>query len=231
MPLLLLACQGEATQKDATPAPQGQPTPQPAAPAPAPKPPATPIEAIRQFIAEQKIDKSGSWKTNLPKPPKLTFDDKTYVWELTTNKGPIKIKLMTKVAPMHASSTIYLTELGFYDGIGFHRVIPKFMAQGGDPLGNGRGGPGYRYDGEFDPAVRHDRAGLLSMANTGPGTDGSQFFITFVPYPSLNDKHTIFGEVIEGMETVRALEACGAPDRSGRTTEKLEIQGARISVL
>ena len=83
---------------------------------------------------------------------------------------------------MHVGSTIYLTHLGFYDGVPFHRVIPGFMAQGGDPTGSGRGGPGYKYAGEFDPKVTHDKPGLLSMANAGPGTDGSQFFITFVPH-------------------------------------------------
>jgi peptidyl-prolyl cis-trans isomerase B (cyclophilin B) len=188
------------------------------------------LAAIEAFIAEQQIDKSkSSWKTTLPKPPQVDFNSKrTFYWELETNLGPIKIRLMPEVAPMHVSSTIYLTRLGFYDGVPFHRVIEGFMAQGGDPLGRGTGGPGYKYDGEFDSSVRHDRPGMLSMANAGPGTDGSQFFLTFVPTPHLDDKHTIFGQVVEGMETVKDLERRGS--RSGRPSEPLEIRKAAIAV-
>jgi cyclophilin family peptidyl-prolyl cis-trans isomerase len=102
------------------------------------------------------------------------------------------------------------------------------MAQGGDPLGQGTGGPGYEYDGEFSPSARHDRGGLLSMANAGPGTDGSQFFITFVPTPHLDDKHTIFGEVVDGTEAVKQLEKCGS--NSGRTSEELLMHTTTISV-
>lgn len=187
------------------------------------------IEAIDAFIAEQNIDKSGSrWKTRLAKPPKVEFDPaKTYYWHLDTNVGAMKVKLLPEVAPMHVSSTIYLTRLGFYDGVVFHRVIPGFMAQGGDPLGRGTGGPGYEYDGEFDPNVKHDKPGLLSMANRGPGTDGSQFFLTFVPTPHLNGKHTIFGEVVEGKGTLDELEKRGS--RGGRTSEELVIKTATIS--
>ncbi len=189
-----------------------------------------PIAQIDAFIAEQKIDKSGSWKTSLAKPPVLSFDpSKTYYWVIDTNiGGPIKIKLLPDVAPMHASSTIYLARLGFYDGLAFHRVIEGFMAQGGDPLGNGTGGPGYKYDGEYDPNTKHDKPGLLSMANAGPGTDGSQFFLTFVPTPHLNGKHSIFGEVTEGMDTVKELEQNGS--RSGQTTKPLSMTKTTIEV-
>ena len=140
----------------------------------------------------------------------------------------MSVRLRPDVAPRHVASTIYLTRLGFYDGLGFHRVITEFMAQGGCPLGSGTGGPGYEYAGEFDPGLRHDRPGLLSMANRGPGTDGSQFFLTFVPTPWLDDKHTVFGEVVEGMDTLEALEACGS--ESGRTREPLSITRATIEV-
>ena len=188
------------------------------------------IEAIDVFIVEQDIDKSkGNWKTSLSKPPKVTFDaDKTYYWMLKTNVGSIKVKLLPEVAPMHVSSTIYLTRLGFYDDVSFHRVITGFMAQGGDPLGRGTGGPGYKYAGEFDKSVKHDKPGILSMANSGPGTDGSQFFLTFVATPHLNGKHTIFGEVTEGMGTVKALEERGS--RRGTPSEPLEIETATILV-
>jgi peptidyl-prolyl cis-trans isomerase B (cyclophilin B) len=187
------------------------------------------VAAIDKFIAEQKIVKQGDWKEHLPRPPKVNFDPKqTVYWKLSTNVGEIKIKLMPDVAPMHVSSTVYLTKLGFYDGVIFHRVIPKFMAQGGDPTGTGMGGPGYKFAGEFDPKVKHDKPGLLSMANAGPGTDGSQFFLTFVPTPHLDGKHTIFGEVVEGQGTLRELEARGS--QSGKTSEKLVIERATIEV-
>jgi len=130
---------------------------------------------------------------------------------------------------MHVSSTVYLTTLGFYDGIIFHRVIPGFMAQGGDPLGNGRGNPGYEYDGEFDGKTSHSEPGILSMANSGPATDGSQFFITFVPTTFLDGKHTIFGKVVTGLEdSLTNIEALGS--RSGKTKEVVQIIKASIRV-
>jgi cyclophilin family peptidyl-prolyl cis-trans isomerase len=188
------------------------------------------IGAIDAFIATQKIDRSGDgWKQRLTKPPKVEFaPDKTYLWNLQTNQGAIRIKLWPKVAPMHVASTLYLTRLGFYDGTVFHRVISGFMAQGGDPTGSGRGGPGYTYAGEFDPKVRHDRPGLLSMANAGPGTDGSQFFLTFVPTAWLDGKHTLFGEVVEGSDTLKKLEQKGS--QSGRTSEQLVLEKASVVV-
>ena len=188
------------------------------------------IAAIDKQIAELKIDKANpGWKTRLPKPTKVSFTaGKKYVWVLDTTKGPIEVLLLADSAPMHVTSTIYLTNLGFYDGIAFHRVIPGFMAQGGDPLGNGTGGPGYQYDGEFGGSAKHDKPGVLSMANAGPGTDGSQFFLTFVETNYLNGKHTVFGETVKGTDTLKALEAAGS--QSGRTKEKLEIKKATIRV-
>ena len=186
---------------------------------------------IEKFIATQKIDKTkDDWKTQLKEPQLLTFSaDKQYLWDLTTNKGLLTIKLLPDVAPMHVSSTIYLTQLGFYDGLSFHRVIPGFMAQGGDPLGNGTGNPGYKYAGEFVEGVSHDKPGLLSMANAGPGTDGSQFFITFKKTPFLDGKHTIFGEVVEGLETtLKTIEELGS--RRGKTAEPLMITQAKIRI-
>ena len=188
------------------------------------------IATLDRFIAEQSIDRDqADWKTRLPRPPQAEFDaSKRYFWNVATNVGDLKIQLMPDVAPMHVSSTIYLARLGFYDGVIFHRVISGFMAQGGDPLGQGTGGPGYQYDGEYSKSARHDRPGLLSMANAGPGTDGSQFFLTFVATPHLDDKHTIFGEVVEGMETVQELEKRGS--NSGRTSEDLQMNTTTISV-
>ena len=174
------------------------------------------------------IDKSNpDWKSNLQQPELMSFEPgQEIIWKLETNVGDMRFKLFSDIAPMHVTSTVYLTELGFYDDVVFHRVISGFMAQGGDPLGIGQGGPGYQYDGEFSPEARHDRPGLLSMANRGPGTDGSQFFITFVPTPWLDGKHTIFGEIVSGKETIAELEKRGS--RSGKTSERLLIVRASI---
>ncbi len=175
-----------------------------------------------------KQPQDNSWKLSLKKPDPMIFDPaKDYFWVLETTKGTIKVKLLPQVAPMHVTSTIFLTNKGFYDNLPFHRVIPEFMAQGGCPLGTGTGGPGYQYNGEVDPKVKHDRPYRLSMANTGrPGTDGSQFFLTFRPTPWLDGKHTIFGDVTEGQDVVKKLEAAGTPD--GTPREKLTIVKARI---
>jgi cyclophilin family peptidyl-prolyl cis-trans isomerase len=194
----------------------------------APKDPA--MTQIEDMIAKAKVDTSKSgWKTRVPKPDVAKFDPaRRYFVRIQTSKGPLLVQFMPQVAPMHVTSFLYLAKLGFYDGLTFHRVIPDFMAQGGCPLGTGTGGPGYKYAGEFDPKVKHDRGGLLSMANAGPGTDGSQFFLTFEPTPWLDGKHTIFGEVVEGKETLAALEAAGSP--SGATREKLVMERVTVEV-
>ncbi len=187
------------------------------------------LQAIDAFIEKQGIDTSKArWRTRLPKPPKADFESgKTWTWTLETNLGTIKVRLLPEAAPMHVSSTIYLTRLGFYDGLTFHRVIPGFMAQGGCPEGTGTGGPGYKYEGEFSPAAQHDQPGRLSMANAGPGTDGSQFFLTFAPTAWLDGKHTVFGEVVEGLDVLSQMEKRGSP--SGRPTERVVIEKASVS--
>ncbi|MGX5173165.1 peptidylprolyl isomerase [Aliikangiella sp. IMCC44653] len=188
------------------------------------------LKEITAFIEQQSIDKNlPEWKTKLPKPPALTFDpNKSYFWDMQTNLGLLSIKFYHQVAPMHVSSSIYLTELGFYDGLKFHRVINNFMAQGGDPLGNGMGGPGYSYAGEFSEQAKHSKAGILSMANSGPNTDGSQFFITFRATPHLNGLHTVFGELVAGEEVLKKIEAQGS--RSGRTQQDIVIEKASIRI-
>jgi cyclophilin family peptidyl-prolyl cis-trans isomerase len=205
-------------------------TQQPAATASTTEKKADPMTQIDDFIATQKVDKAQpNWRTKLAKPPVATFDKtKKVFWVLDTNKGQIKIALMPEIAPMHVTSTMYLTKLGFYDGLPFHRVINGFMAQGGDPLGNGTGGPGYNYAGEFSPTAKHDGPGVLSMANAGPNTDGSQFFLTFTATPHLDGKHTVFGKVSSGHDALKALEKAGSS--SGRTSEKLEIKKATIAI-
>ena len=170
------------------------------------------IQALDKFIAEKAIDKKAGWKTTLPQPPKVEFDaNADYFWHMETEVGTVKIRYFADTAPVHVTSGLYLARLGFYDGLGFHRVIPGFMAQGGCPEGSGRGGPGYKFGGEFQGTRKHSTPGILSMANVGPGTDGSQFFLTFAPTLSLDGKHTIWGEVVEGMETLKALEKLANP--------------------
>jgi peptidyl-prolyl cis-trans isomerase B (cyclophilin B) len=188
------------------------------------------IKDVEQFINQQKIDKSqDEWKTSLPQPNEFTFSqDKTYLWNLTTTKGVIVVELKPSIAPKHVSSTIYLTSLGFYDNTIFHRIIPGFMAQGGDPTGTGRGNPGYKYEGEFSDELKHTQGGLLSMANSGPNTDGSQFFLTFTATPWLDGKHTIFGQVIQGMDVLENIEKLGS--RSGKTSEAVSIITATVLV-
>ena len=186
------------------------------------------MQTIEEQIAAANVDKSRpDWRTKLAKPKPATFDPaRTYRARMRTNKGTIVIRLLPDVAPMHVTSFAYLARLGFYDGLQFHRVISGFMAQGGCPLGTGTGGPGYQFGGEFKPGVKHDRPGLLSMANAGPGTDGSQFFLTFVPTPWLDGKHTLFGEVTDGMDVLKKMEAAGS--QSGRTSEPLRIEKVTI---
>lgn len=187
------------------------------------------FKAQQEAQAMDKLGQDKAWKLKLTKPELMQFDpDKDYFWVLETNKGNIRIKLMPDVAPMHVTSTIFLTKKGFYDDTIFHRVIADFMAQGGCPVGDGKHGPGYQYAGEINPNVKHDRPFLLSMANAGPGTDDSQFFITFKPTPWLDGKHTIFGAVVEGQDTVKKLDAAGGPPPDGKPKEELKIIKARI---
>jgi len=142
-----------------------------------------------------------------PKAPSGALDtSKSYsaTMELASG-GKIDINLFGAEAPLTVENFVNLSRTGFYDGVTFHRVIPGFMAQGGDPTGTGSGGPGYDFGDEFHRDRRHDKPGILSMANAGPGTNGSQFFITFGPTPHLDGKHTVFGEVTDGMDTVMAI--------------------------
>lgn len=130
---------------------------------------------------------------------------KNRIARMETNKGVIRIELFEDKAPITTKNFIDLTTKGFYDGVIFHRVIDGFMIQGGDPTGTGRGGPGYKIPDEFHPDLKHDGAGILSMANAGPNTGGSQFFITLGPTPHLNNRHAVFGKVIEGLDVVKAI--------------------------
>lgn len=125
--------------------------------------------------------------------------------EIETNKGNMIFELYEDKAPITVNNFVKLAEEGFYEDVIFHRVIEDFMIQGGDPTGTGTGGPGYTIDDEFHPELRHDSKGILSMANAGPNTGGSQFFITLVPTPWLDNRHSIFGKLIEGEEVLDAI--------------------------
>ncbi len=139
-------------------------------------------------------------------PPEMTIDStKSYSATLQTENGDIILQLFATEAPFTVNNFVFLARQGYYDGVTFHRVIAGFMAQGGDPTGTGAGGPGYNFDDEVDNDLSFDRQGLLAMANAGPGTNGSQFFITYAPTPHLTGKHTIFGEVIQGMDVALAI--------------------------
>ncbi len=139
-------------------------------------------------------------------PPAMQIDPtKTYLATLHTELGDIVVRLYADKAPRTVNNFVFLARQGFYDNTIFHRVIAGFMAQGGDPTGTGRGGPGYRFPDEFHPDLKHDRPGVLSMANAGPNTNGSQFFITHAPTPWLDGRHSVFGQVIEGMDVVLAI--------------------------
>ena len=131
---------------------------------------------------------------------------------IKTTKGEIHLRFFPAEAPLTVLNFINLSARGFYDGLAFHRVIPDFMIQGGCPLGTGTGGPGYRFPDEFSPSLKHDKPGILSMANAGPGTNGSQFFITHVPTPWLNNKHTIFGEAA-GAADQKVVNSIGVGDK------------------
>lgn len=153
---------------------------------------------------------------------------------IDTSKGSINLNLFADEAPVTVANFVNLASRGYYDGLKFHRVIANFMVQGGCPEGSGRGGPGYQFEDEFDTALRHDRPGRLSMANAGPGTNGSQFFITHVPTPWLDDAHTIFGEVA-GDADQTVVDAIVQGDNiegieiTGDSAELLSAQSGRVA--
>ena len=141
-------------------------------------------------------------------PPAMQIDPKKqYKARMETDKGTMVIELFAAQTPLTVNNFVFLSREGYYDGIIFHRVIDNFMVQGGDPTGTGRGGPGYKFGDEFVSSLKHDKQGILSMANAGPSTNGSQFFITHGPTPHLNGKHTVFGQVVEGLDVLMSIPA------------------------
>jgi len=140
-------------------------------------------------------------------PPAMQIDpEKTYIVTMETTKGTIELELYPNYAPKTVNNFVFLTNEGFYDGVTFHRVISNFMIQGGDPTGSGRGGPGYRFEDEFTGNPLKHEAKVISMANAGANTNGSQFFITHSPQPHLNNRHTVFGKVTKGEDIVDAIQ-------------------------
>ncbi len=203
--LVVAACGGDS---DPTPVPQRptatsapratatwQPTTAPgstatAQPTTAPRPTATPQQGRRMTYSA---------------PPAMTIDtNKDYFAVFETDGGSFRVELFADDAPTTVNNFVFLAREGFYNDTTFHRVLPGFMAQAGDPTGTGSGGPGYRFEDEFSDR-KHDGAGVLSMANSGPNTNGSQFFITYVPTPHLDDRHSVFGKVVEGIEVVESI--------------------------
>jgi cyclophilin family peptidyl-prolyl cis-trans isomerase len=161
-----------------------------------------------------------------PAAPSGALDTtKSYTARFKTERGDIVVELYVDRAPLTVENFVNLARAGFYDGTTFHRVIKGFMAQGGDPTGTGTGGPGYQFGDEFHPSLRHDGPGVLSMANAGAGTNGSQFFITHSATPHLDNKHSVFGRVTEGMDVVSSLrERDPQRDRNpGDRIETIEI--------
>jgi len=160
-------------------------------------------------------------------PPLMQIDpSKFYEAVFKTELGDFRVRLFPEQAPITVNNFVFLAMQGYYDNTTFHRVLPGFMAQGGDPTGTGAGGPGYAFQDEFDSDLQFDRAGLLAMANRGPDTNGGQFFITYAPTPHLTGLHTIFGEVVEGAEVLNELtprDPQANPDFQGDSLISVEI--------
>ena len=222
--LLLIACGAPAAPPVAAP---DQTTEVEGAPAP----PASDETVATPEVVEDVNLPEKSWA----EAPPMTIDpSKTYIATFKTEKGDIVVELFADKAPVTVNNLVFLANEGFYDNTTFHRVLEDFMAQGGDPTGTGSGGPGYEFEDEIDPNLTFDRPGLLAMANSGPGTNGSQFFITFAPVPWLDGRHTIFGEVIEGSEVLDQLtrrDPTQNPDTPGDKLLTVEISEADASRL
>jgi peptidyl-prolyl cis-trans isomerase B (cyclophilin B) len=148
------------------------------------------------------------------------------VANIQTSRGKIRVRLFADQTPVTVASFVNLAQRGYYDGLSFHRVISDFMIQGGCPHGSGTGGPGYKFEDEIRPALKHDRGGILSMANAGPGTNGSQFFITHTATPWLDGKHTVFGVVVDASDKAVVDQV-----RNGDTIESITIEGDASALL
>ncbi len=163
---------------------------------------------------------------NWPAPPEMALDPaRKYSAKFITDKGEMVIDLYADKTPKTVNNFVFLAREGFYDGTVFHRVISDFMVQGGDPTGTGTGGPGYKFGDEFHPKLRHSVPGVLSMANAGPGTNGSQFFITHVATPWLDNKHSVFGQLVKGLDVLMSIPA---RDPNRRDAPAITLQRVEI---
>ena len=159
------------------------------------------------------------------KAPAMEIDPKKkYTARMETDMGTIVIELFADKAPKTVNNFVFLSRQGYYEGVIFHRVIDNFMVQGGDPTGTGSGGPGYKFEDEFHPSLRHNKRGILSMANAGPGTNGSQFFITHGPTPHLDNKHSVFGQVIEGEDVLMSIPPRDPGNRNAPAVKIVRIE-------
>ena len=163
-----------------------------------------PVETV---VTDTPVTEKESEMLSWNKPPAMEIDaSKSYTAVMTTTQGTMTIELYAGKVPVTVNNFVFLARQGFYDGVKFHRVIDGFMAQTGDPTGTGAGGPGYSFADEFDDTLKHDDVGIVSMANAGTDTNGSQFFICFAPQPHLNGKHAVFGKIVEGLDVLDLLK-------------------------
>ena len=208
-----------ASEATAMPAPQQQDKPADTLAA-MPESPAGPSFKMQEY--------NGLTFKQFDEPPHMMIDPSaSYTATIKTNMGEIVIDLLAASAPRTVNNFVFLAGDGFYDGLIFHRVIENFMIQGGDPVGLGVSGPGYKFEDETSPSDSFDRPGILAMANSGPNTNGSQFFITTVPTPHLNGNHTIFGMVVEGQDVAEAISKVGK-DESSRPLQPVTIESITI---
>ena len=179
-------------------------------------------QSNEENFPEESLMDNKEWSS----PPKMTIDEQNeYTAVIETDLGNIVLRLFANESPITVNNFVFLAQEGYYDGVMFHRVIHNFMVQGGDPTGTGSGGPGYMFGDEVNNGLKFDKPGLLAMANAGPGTNGSQFFITHVPTPHLTGNHTIFGEVIEGMDTVFAI-----PERNPQNAKDNGVIMSKVTI-
>ena len=218
--LAVTACELPEEEVSPTPIPDVIPTPR-IADTPTPAVIGTPTPVTMTLP-------SGGTFPQYAQAPLMEIDPEgDYSADIQTNQGTISVELFAEDAPITVNNFVFLARQGFYDGVLFHRVIPNFMIQGGDPTGTGTEGPGYRFQDEIVPSLAFDSAGILAMANAGPNTNGSQFFITVAPTPHLTTRHTIFGRVISGQEVADAISIARS-DRNNRPLEEVVIQHIEI---
>jgi len=221
--LLILALFAMGCLPQATPA--AEPTPTTIG---TPRIEGSPTPLAGQTPTPNVVVSGGQSMKQYASPPQMDIDPSaSYTAVIRTNLGQMTLELFAKDAPKTINNFVFLAEDGFYDGIIFHRVIPGFMIQGGDPTGTGTSGPGYQFEDEIVPALVFDEPGILAMANSGANTNGSQFFITVVPTPHLNGAHTIFGKIVEGQNVADAI-AMSPAAAGNRPIQNIVIEGIDI---